>query len=168
VIANLNHVLIMMKGTPMAYNRDFQEDKIALFDAKDQISISLRGVTEMIQGMELIPSRIRSSLERGFATATDLADFLVTDKNIPFREAHEIVGKLVSECQKNDVTLQTASLEMRKKIHSTLIDENYQNAISLETSCDKKNSFGGTSKKRQEEQILIAKTRLDSISLRVS
>jgi argininosuccinate lyase len=167
-ISNLNHVLIMMKGTPMTYNRDFQEDKIALFDSNEQTHLSLRGVKAMIQGMKLNSTKIQASLEKGFATATDLADFLVTEKKIPFREAHEIVGKLVSECQKRDCTLQNAPPEIRNQIHPSLMDEKFLSAIALETSCDKKNTFGGTSKKRQEEQILIAKTKLNSISSKVS
>lgn len=93
VIGNLNHLLVMLKGLPSTYNRDLQEDKLALFDSVETVEISLEGIREMIEDWIWIPERAESSLKNGFATATDLADFLVYEKKVPIRTAHELVGR---------------------------------------------------------------------------
>lgn len=160
VISNLNHLMILLKGLPLAYNRDLQEDKISLFDSVGQVKISIEGIREMIHEMKFHPEKMISSLHRGFATATDLADFLVSKKNIPFREAHECVGKLVSVCVEKKLTLPEISLEDRNLISEYFATEEYFEAISLEKSADKKNVLGGTSFERQNEQIKNAENKL--------
>ncbi len=160
VISNLNHMLVLLKGLPLAYNRDLQEDKISLFDSVEQVKISIEGIREMIHEMKFHPDKMINSLNNGFATATDLADFLVSKKNIPFREAHEYVGKLVSACIEKKLTLPEISLQDRKEISEHFATDEYMDAISLEKSADKKNVFGGTSFERQNEQIKNAEHKL--------
>jgi argininosuccinate lyase len=163
VIASLNHILILVKGLPLAYNRDLQEDKIALFDTIDNTKLSIEGVTEMIKGMQLKPEKMRKSLEDGFSTATDLADFLVNSKQIPFRTAHELVGKLVGLCIEKKQNLFTVSESDRLSISSFFAGTDYFSAISLENSTDKKVSTGGTSLASQEIQIAKAQKILNEI-----
>lgn len=153
VIANLNNLMILLKGIPLAYNRDLQEDKISLFDSVDQVKMSLQGLTAMIQEIEFLPQNMQNSLEIGFATATDLADYLVNVIKIPFREAHELVGKLVAVCSTKEKTLYNIDVEDRKSISEYFVGDRYFEAISLVKSTDKKLSYGSTSKKRQIEQL---------------
>ncbi|EMN47591.1 argininosuccinate lyase [Leptospira interrogans str. L1207] len=160
VIGNLNHLLVMLKGLPSTYNRDLQEDKLALFDSIETVQISLEGIREMIEGWIWIPERAEVSLKNGFATATDLADFLVNEKKIPFRTAHELVGTLVGVCVKQKKTLFDLPESDRVSISKYFVGKEYEDAVSLSLSADKKISYGGTSKKRQEEQLKIA---LDSL-----
>ncbi|MCB1192173.1 MAG: argininosuccinate lyase [Leptospiraceae bacterium] len=163
VIANLNNLMILLKGIPLAYNRDLQEDKISLFDSVDQVKIALEGLTAMVQEMKFHPENMQSSLEIGFATATDLADYLVNIIKIPFREAHELVGKLVSVCNSKNKTLYSIDVEDRKKISEFFVGDKYFEAISLLKSTDKKLTYGSTSKERQLEQLEKAKMILDLI-----
>ncbi|MCE9500983.1 MAG: argininosuccinate lyase [Leptospira sp.] len=163
VIANLNHVMILLKGLPMAYNRDLQEDKIPLFDTTDQLRISIEGISEMISGLEFQTKNLENSLKKGYATATDLADYLVSVKKIPFREAHELVGRLVSVCVTKEKNLFDIGESDRKKISEHFSGDGYFSAISLENSADKKDVFGGTAKKRQIEQISLAERKIKDL-----
>ncbi|MBK8397553.1 MAG: argininosuccinate lyase [Leptospiraceae bacterium] len=163
VIANLNHLLILLKGLPLAYNRDLQEDKISLFDSVDQVKISIEGITEMIREMKFHPEKMQNSLHKGFATATDLADFLVNDKKIPFREAHELVGKLVSLCVHKNKTLVDIEESERLLISEHFTGNDYTEAISLKNSTEKKNVYGGTASIRQNEQLVKAENSLANL-----
>ncbi len=163
VIGGLHHIFLMMKGTPFAYNRDFQEDKIPLFDTVKQMKLALEGIREMVMGIQLFPENAVKSLKAGFATATDLADWLVFEKKIPFRTSHEIVGELVRVCTENGWDLFSIPKQERGKVHEALTDLGYEGSIALETSCDKKNVFGGTAKERQKEQIQLAKRKLKEL-----
>ncbi|GBF49002.1 argininosuccinate lyase [Leptospira ryugenii] len=164
VIGGLNHLMVMIKGTPFAYNRDFQEDKIPLFDAVNQVKLVLEGVREMVRELKILEKNTEKSLKQGFATATDLADWLVKRKGLPFRSSHEIVGELVKRCTEKHWTLDTIPKEERKKIHEALVDPEYEEAISLETSCEKKDVRGGTARRRQIEQISKAKQKLNDLT----
>lgn len=159
VLGNLNHILVLLKGTPLAYNRDFQEDKIPLFDTVRQVKLCMEGVREMVDHLELYPENATQSLRRGFATATDLADWLVRDKGIPFRTAHEWVGELVQLCQKENRDLFDIPESSRNSVNPIFSDPGYAQAISLERSCDKKDVYGGTALRRQKEQIKEAERR---------
>ena len=163
VISNLQHLFILIKGLPLSYNRDLQEDKIPLFDTLDQVLLSVEGVSTMVKEMEFHPESMQNSLEKGFATATDLADYLVTSKQIPFREAHELTGRLVSICVSKNWTLFSAPEEIRKEISPHFTGTEYETAISLSLSTDKKNVFGGTARNRQLEQLELANQILDSL-----
>ncbi|MCB1177340.1 MAG: argininosuccinate lyase [Leptospiraceae bacterium] len=163
VISALNHAFILVKGLPLAYNRDLQEDKIPLFDATEQILISIEGIEEMIRGMDFLPENTVDSLKKGFATATDLADFLVSEKKVPFREAHELTGKLVNFCVENKITLFDVEEKDRKEISEYFSGEEYFEAISLFASTEKKDVEGGTAKNRQLEQLEKAKLAIESL-----
>ncbi len=160
ILGHLQHLFVLLKGLPLAYNRDLQEDKIPLFDTVEQVLLSIEGIEAMLKEMKFHPENMEKSLVRGFSTATDLADFLVSKKNVPFREAHELVGKLVSYCiEKNKTLFDLTELE-RTSISVHFQGEEYFFAISLQASTDKKNVFGGTAKNRQLEQIELAKKTL--------
>lgn len=160
VISNLQHILSLTKSLPLAYNRDLQEDKIALFDATEQVKISIEGIREMFREMKFKPEKMKDSLEKGFATATDLADYLVYQKKVPFRTAHELVGKLVSYCVEKGYTLSNVPEADRTNISEHFVGESYFKAISLEKSTDKKLSIGSTSLKSQKIQLERAEREL--------
>ncbi|EMY68790.1 argininosuccinate lyase [Leptospira vanthielii] len=164
VIGSLTHLLVMVKGTPLSYNRDFQEDKLPLFDTVKQIKLSIEGVRDMVLGIQVFPENALRSLRLGFSTATDLADWLVSAKGIPFRSAHEIVGELVKHCSVKGYDLFNIPSGERGQIHAVLTDPGYEAAISLETSCDKKDVMGGTSFSRQKEQIKRAKAKVNELT----
>ncbi|XDD55698.1 argininosuccinate lyase [Leptospira sp. WS4.C2] len=164
VIGSLTHLLVMVKGTPLSYNRDFQEDKLPLFDTVKQIKLSIEGVRDMVLGIQVFPENALRSLRLGFSTATDLADWLVSAKGIPFRSAHEIVGELVKYCSAKGYDLFNIPSGERGQIHAVLTDPGYEAAISLETSCDKKDVMGGTSFSRQKEQIKRAKAKVNELT----
>lgn len=159
VIGNLNHLLGLMKGTPLAYNRDFQEDKIPLFDTMKQVKLGIQAVRELVEGIQIKSEKTEENLKKGFATATDLADWLVGSHGIPFRESHEIVGNLVRKCTELGCDLFTISEKDKKEIHEILTKPDYFLAISLDRSCDKKDIYGGTALRRQKEQLVAARKK---------
>jgi len=152
VFGNLVSLLTMMKGMPLAYNKDLQEDKEPLFDTSETVKACLRIFTEMIKTAKFIPIPKKELEASGFLTATDLADYLVL-KGVPFREAHEITGKTVAHCLENKKTLADLSLAEFRKI-SKIIDKEVFNHIAIENSMDRKNIYGGTAKKQVRAQIL--------------
>ena len=162
LISLLNQLLITIKGLPLTYNRDLQEDRLPLIDSGIQCSMICESFIAMIDGFVVHQKRIARSLEAGYATATDLADALVLAKKIPFREAHHIVGRFVSACNTQSITFQQASAELRLSVHEALADDDfYFNAIDKIKSVDRKVSRGGTAKERLAEQLQYAKTALD-------
>lgn len=158
---NLVNLLMTLKGLPFAYNRDLQEDRTPLLDTAKNTHLIARTLTALVKGIEFQKDRLTASLDRGFATATDLADALVTKKNIPFREAHHIAGKLVGLCAAQDLTLTQATREMRGSVSSHLEDDTfYFESISTVNSTDRKISQGGTARNRQIEQLEKARAAL--------
>ena len=108
VYGNLFGLLTVMKGLPLAYNKDFQEDKEGMFDSAETITKSLQIMTGMIATMKVNQARMQESTEKDFSNATELADYLA-GKGVPFRQAHEIVGKLVSECLSKGIVILMAA-----------------------------------------------------------
>jgi len=151
VFGNLVSMLTLMKGLPLAYNKDLQEDKEPLFDTADTVKVCIRIFTDMMKSAKFIPISEKELEASGFLTATDLADYLVL-KGVPFREAHEITGKTVAFCLENDKTLTDLSLTQLRKI-SKRFDEEVFNHIALKNSVDRKNIYGGTAKKQVRAQI---------------
>ncbi len=161
VQANLHNLLTNLKALPMTYNRDLQEDRFPMLDSFEQLSLSLSALQLMMTSVKYNKERMRASLERGFATATDLADALVSQKNIPFRESHHLVGKLVAMAVAKNKSLAEMDKTERKKIDSQFEDDTfYFEAIDLEKSVEKKKSYGSTSKHFQMLQISEAKESL--------
>ena len=155
VIGHLNAMLVTVKSLPLAYNKDLQEDKEGLFDAIDTIKFCLKVYAQIIAGMKVKAENMRRAVEEDFSNATDLADYLVK-KNMPFRQAHEVAGKLVHYCIERGVYLKDLSLD-EFKTFSDKFDADIYDAIKAETCVNSRNSLGGTSTAQVTKQIEIAK-----------
>jgi argininosuccinate lyase len=142
VYGSLMTLLTLMKGLPLAYNRDMQEDKEPLFDTADTVSTSVSVMTEMLGSMTIHEMTMQKAAKDGFITATDLADYLVR-KNIPFRRAHEIVGRAVLRASELGCGLGDLSLTEYRELSPQISDDVYE-AISVETSVTRRTSYGGT------------------------
>ena len=151
VFGNLVSLLTLMKGLPLAYNKDLQEDKEPLFDTAETVKVCLRIFTDMMKSAKFIPIAKKELEASGFLTATDLADYLVL-KGVPFRDAHEITGKTVAFCLEKEKTLTDISLPELRKI-SKRFDKDVFEHIALNNSVDRKNVYGGTAKKQVRAQI---------------
>ena len=151
VFGNLVSLLTLMKGLPLAYNKDLQEDKEPLFDTAETVKVCLRIFTDMMKTAKFIPIAQKELEASGFLTATDLADYLVL-KGVPFREAHELTGKTVAFCLEKEKTLTDLSLAQLRKI-SKRFDEEVFDHIALQNSVDRKNIYGGTAKNQVRAQI---------------
>jgi argininosuccinate lyase len=151
VYGHLQGVLTVMKGLPLAYNSDMQEDKEALFDVIDTVKACLRVFAPMLATLTIHPDRMRSAAAGGFGTATDMADYLAA-KGVPFRQAHEIVGRIVRHCQDQQRTLEDLSLE---ELHtfSPLFDSDVYAAIALDASVDRRQVRGGPARALVAERI---------------
>ncbi len=151
VYGDLMTLLTTLKGIPLAYNKDMQEDKEAMFDSIDTVKLCLDIFAPMVETMRAIPENMYNAAGRGFINATDLADYLVK-KGMPFRTAYKVVGELVAECiEKNTVLDQLLLSDYR--CHSELFDEDLYGEISLETCVEKRISAGGTGLASVEKQI---------------
>jgi len=144
-------LLTTMKGLPLAYNKDMQEDKEGIFDVTDTLSGSLRVATDMVSSWKAHPERMKAAAELGFVNATDAADYLAK-KGLPFRDAHEVVGKMVRSCYAQQRELLSLSLE-EFKAFSPLFERDVIEAISLETVVNRRTSRGGTALSAVDEQL---------------
>ena len=151
VTGNMVSLLTMMKGLPLAYNKDLQEDKEPVFDTVTTLHMSLRVFDGMIKSARFKKISLDALRAGGFLTATDLADYLAL-KGVPFRDAHEITGKTVAYCIEKEKTLEQLSFVELKKI-SRRFDEDVFDFISLENSVRRKDVYGGTANKRVLEQV---------------
>ncbi len=151
VYGDLIAMLTVMKSLPLAYNKDMQEDKEAVFDAIDTVKTSLSVFTQMIKTMSVKKDNMYKAAQGGFTNATDAADYLVK-KGVAFRDAHEILGKLVYYCIEHDKMLDELSINEYKSI-SDVFDESVYKAISLEECVNKRNLPGGPSKEAIEKVI---------------
>ena len=141
VFGSLMTLLTVMKGLPLAYNKDMQEDKEAIFSALDTVSICLTTFTPMIETMKINAPNMRAAAANGFINATDCADYLVA-KGMPFRDAYKIVGNLVAFCIDKSLTLETLSINDYKAV-SALFENDIYTAISLDTCVKKRTVIGG-------------------------
>ena len=151
VYGDLMALLTTLKGIPLAYNKDMQEDKEAIFDSVETVKKCLRVFTPMIATMKAIEENMYKAAQNGFINATDLADYLVK-QGLPFRSAYKTVGQIVAYCIENKKVLETMSLQEYKNFDSNFENDLYE-AISLETCVEKRISLGGTSKVSVEKQI---------------
>ncbi len=158
VFGHLLALLTVLKGLPLTYNRDLQEDKEPLFDTCDTLLSSLRLAASLIEGLRPRKERMLAACEEGHLTATDLADYLVL-KGLPFREAHHVVGQLVAYCEKRGLKLWELSLETLKEF-SPLIGEDVYEWLTLEGSVKRRKVFGGTAPERVREAISCAEEEL--------
>ncbi len=160
VYGNLVGLLTVMKSLPLAYNKDLQEDKEGMFDTAETITVALDILAGMLSSMTVNDKHMAESTEKDFSNATELADYLAA-KGLPFREAHEIVGKLVLECTKAGHYLQDIPLERYQEI-SDLIEEDIYVALQSKTAVERRNSLGGTGFNQVKWQIEIAKAELSN------
>ncbi len=143
IMGALTSLMMVMKGLPLAYSKDMQEDKEVAFDAMSSLSLSLAAMTGMIE--DLVPNRerMRASANAGFSTATDVADWLVRQLNIPFREAHHITGQIVALAEQKGMSLEGLTIEDFKFIDHR-IDSRIHKVLSVEASAAARKSYGGT------------------------
>ena len=160
VYGDLMGTLTMLKGLPLAYNKDMQEDKESIFDAVDTVKMCLGVFTPMIATMTALKDNMRAAAQKGFINATDLADYLVK-KGMPFRTAYKIVGRLVAQCIAEGKVLETLPLEEYRK-HSELFAEDLYHEIALETCVEKRISAGGTGAQSVTAQLEAVKAFLNS------
>ena len=161
VYGDLIALLTTLKGLPLAYNKDMQEDKEGVFDACDTVKMCLKVFCGMIETMEACKDNMLSAAQNGFINATDLADYLVK-KGLPFRSAYKISGQIVAHCIKNQTVLENLSLDTYKSF-SDLFEEDLYNDISLITCVEKRISEGGTSVSSVEKQIKYINEKLKNI-----
>ena len=159
VYGDLIQLLSVMKGTPLAYNKDFQEDKEGLFDAVDTWKMSLAIFSRMLDRTEFRLDKIEPRLSEGFLNATDIAEHLAAS-GIPFREAHNIVGRMVKKCEEKGVSLEDLDDGDLKEIDGRVSKE-ILGDISIKACVEARDSFGGTSPKEVERQIEEGKKFLD-------
>ena len=155
VIGHLMAMLTTVKGLPLAYNKDLQEDKEGIFDAIDTIKFSLAVYAQLLRGMKVNREVMLKAVAEDFSNATDLADYLV-NKGMPFRQAHAVSGKAVHYCIERKKWLEDMSMEEFKKL-SPLFEEDIKEAILPETCVRNRNSLGGTSYRQTEWQLGLAK-----------
>ena len=159
VYGDLMALLTTLKGLPLAYNKDMQEDKEAVFDACDTVKMCLKVFAPMIDTMKANISNMKKAAQKGFINATDLADYLVK-KGMPFRSAYKISGSLVAQCIQNDTVLEDLPLETYKA-HSDLFEEDLYQEIDLLTCVEKRISEGGTSVASVEAQIAWVRSQIN-------
>jgi argininosuccinate lyase len=151
VLGNLMSLLSILKGLPLAYNKDLQEDKEILFDTLDSLMDCLQVTQIVIQTLKVKKSAAQDSVQRDFLNATDLADYLVR-KGLPFRKAHELVGKIVLSCESKKIQLHELPMSVLQAF-SPLIAEDVFEALSLENCINTRSVIGGTAKSRVAEAI---------------
>ena len=162
VYGDLNTLLVMMKGLPLAYDKDMQEDKEAIFDAVDTLSLCLTTLTPMLATMRPLPENMRRAAAAGFINATDCADYL-TRKGLPFRDAYKCTGTMVAGCIAAGKTLEELTLD-EFKAYSPLFEADIYEAIDLTACCEGRTSYGGPTKASVLDQVgkmraLVAEAR---------
>ncbi|MBQ3969930.1 MAG: argininosuccinate lyase, partial [Clostridia bacterium] len=162
VFGDLTTLLTVMKGIALAYNKDMQEDKEAIFDAVDTVKMCLTAFTPMLDTMKVIPQNMRKAAAGGFINATDCADYLVK-KGLPFRDAYKATGELVAKCIEMGLTLETLPIEEYKKVCDTF-DEGVYEAIGLEKCAYERCPVGGPSPDNVRREVKRVKELLDTIA----
>ncbi|MBC2668467.1 argininosuccinate lyase [Novosphingobium piscinae] len=159
IVGCLTALMITMKGLPLAYSKDMQDDKPPVFEAAGLLTLCLAAMTGMVAATQFRTDRMRAAAELGYATATDLADWLVRQANIPFREAHHITGAAVKLAESKGVALDQLPLEELQAIDAR-IDQRVFAALSVEASVAARASHGGTAPAEVEKRVAAARTAL--------
>ena len=152
-------ILATMKGIPLAYNKDMQEDKELTFDAIDTVKGCLALFTGMVSTMEFRKDNMQASAKNGFTNATDAADYLV-NHGVPFRDAHGIVGRLVLTCIEKNISLDELSLDEYKAV-SPVFEEDIYDAISMKTCVEKRMTLGAPGPEAMEQVIAMNRKYLE-------
>ena len=158
VTGHLVALLTLMKGQPLAYNKDNQEDKEPLFDTVDTVADTLRAFSEMLPGIDVNADAMRSAAEEGYSTATDLADYLVR-KDVPFRDAHEVAARAVKAAASRGIALSALSLA-ELQTYSPAIGDDVFDSLSIDGSVSARNHPGGTAPQRVHAQVAVWRQRL--------
>ncbi|MDA1089871.1 MAG: argininosuccinate lyase [Proteobacteria bacterium] len=158
LIGALNTLMIVMKGLPLAYGKDMQEDKVPVFNAADTLALCVAAMTGMVAEASFNKDKMRVDAGKGYATATDLADWLVREKNMPFRDAHHVTGALVKLAEEKNVGLEQLSLSEMQSV-SPDITESVFGVLSVEDSLKSRDSFGGTAPGRVQDAVNEARKR---------
>jgi argininosuccinate lyase len=159
IIGSLVSLMATMKGLPLAYSKDMQDDKEPVFEARDLLILSLEALAGMVETVDFVPDRMLAAAAQGFSTATDLADWLVREANIPFREAHHITGRAVKAAEDRGCELSDLPLGTLREI-ADCIDARVYDVLSVQASVRSRTSYGGTAPARVREQIAAAKEDL--------
>lgn len=159
IMGAFTSLTIVMKGLPLAYSKDMQEDKEVAFDALDSLSLCLAAMTGMVSDLSVNRVAMRGSAGSGFSTATDLADWLVREANVPFRDAHHITGRVVAAAEAKNCTLDALNIEDFKAVDAR-IDSRVFNVLSVENSVASRVSYGGTAPKNVLAQVERWKEKL--------
>ena len=159
IIGCATALMVTMKGLPLAYSKDMQDDKPPVFEAASLLALSIAAMTGMVADSTFKTDRMRQAAELGYATATDLADWLVRAADIPFREAHHITGAAVKLAEEKGVALDALSLEELQAIDRR-VDERVFAALSVDASVASRSSYGGTAPERVREQVAHARRTL--------
>lgn len=149
-------LMMTMKGLPLAYSKDMQDDKPPVFEAHDLLGLSIAAMTGMVESATFRLERMRAAAEAGFSTATDLADWLVREGGIPFREAHHITGRAVAKAEAEGIRLDQLSIAALQEIDAR-IDERVYGVLSVDASVNSRTSFGGTAPSRVRAAIAAAR-----------
>ncbi len=151
-------LLVMMKGLPLAYAKDMQEDKEPTFVAADSLMLAIAATTGMVADLQARPDRMRAAAAEGFITATDLADWLVRELGLPFRQAHHVTGSIVKLAEERGVTLDALPLAEMQKVEAGITEAVFD-VLSVERSIASRTSFGGTAPIRVRESVAAARER---------
>lgn len=160
VVGDLMSLLVTVKGTPLTYDKDLQEDKEPLFDAADTVLGSLMACTGMLATCTFKEERMREASHEGYMAATDLADYLV-GKGLPFRQAHAVVGRIVGDCVREGVTLQQLSTDELRS-YSELFDDDAHEALDIDSIVRRRTTFGGTGHEAVRAQLKLATEALEA------
>jgi argininosuccinate lyase len=152
VVGNLVNLMMTLKGLPLTYNRDLQEDKEPTFDTLDTLKLCLINFTQMLGSITFNKEVMRAALGKGYLLATDFADFLV-QKGMPFRQAHEVTGKVVLHAAKHNLQLEELDLETFKKLYLQITQVDLDEIFNYEKAIERKNVYGGTAKAQVQKQI---------------
>ncbi len=159
IMGCMTSLMVTMKGLPLAYSKDMQDDKPPVFEAHDLLGLSIAAMTGMVESASFRTDRMRGLAESGFATATDLADWLVREGGVPFREAHHITGRAVARAEADGVRLDQLPIEALREVDAR-IDERVYDVLSVDASVASRMSFGGTAPARVREAVATARNAL--------
>ena len=158
IFGNMLSLMTVLKGLPMTYGKDMQEDKEPIFDTASTIQMCILNMDGMIKGLQPIPNNMIQALQKGFPTATDLADYLVINLDIPFRDAHHLTGRIVLLAEEKDCTLESLSLKDIQRIIPEA-DDKIIDVLKIQNSVSSRNSYGGTAPKNVLKAAREAKKR---------
>ncbi|NQV20632.1 MAG: argininosuccinate lyase, partial [Rhodospirillales bacterium] len=159
IVGALSSILVMLKGLPLAYSKDMQEDKEPTFDAADSLALCIAAMTGMIDDMTVNEAAMKTAAGTGHSTATDLADWLVRSLDIPFREAHHICGRIVQEADARELGLDELELDVFRAVDARITEAVYS-VLGVDNSVRSRTSYGGTAPERVRDAISAARRRL--------